>query len=394
MIRFVVATIILILVAACSSGPPPKAAKTKRPKARPTHVCQLDPESTLPPTPPQLPMGDTVRMVHYNTYPFSDTFTSVQALSDGTVYALGWRKYPKGPSACGPHKQAVVVLRWDGTAWRPLPEFDQVVWPQQLTATADGKVWVFGRCPRNTARGCAAAWDGTAWTVTDFGHDWTFEVGATVTGQRIWAGSYERIWEWDGTNSSTRKAPIPIHALAGGATDEVWIAGMTDGHPALARWNGQSWSRPPKPQIPRLYGDKQGKTEPYGLAVGDNGEVWMQARMYWICGEEESMCARPLLLKWAAGRWTVTVMPEKSRLGHIVSDGTGGLWAIRNSKLARYFGGRWTSYKVPAGPYGGRSVMRLARAPGQATVWAVGEDHTESELMPFTNGIIWRLEIV
>ncbi|NUT42923.1 MAG: hypothetical protein HOV86_23350, partial [Thermoactinospora sp.] len=84
MIRFVLATIVFILVAACSSGPPPGAARTERPEARPTQVCHRDPESTLPPTPPQLPTGDTARMVHYNTYPFSDTFTSVAALPDGT----------------------------------------------------------------------------------------------------------------------------------------------------------------------------------------------------------------------------------------------------------------------------------------------------------------------
>ncbi|NUP65609.1 MAG: hypothetical protein HOW71_25945, partial [Nonomuraea sp.] len=310
-----------------------------------------------------------------------------------TAYALGWREYPPGPSACGPLKRAVVVLRGDGTAWRPLPEFGQMTEPQQLTATTDGKVWVFGRCARDGSHGCAASWDGGAWTVTDFGDREPFYRGAAITGPRVWAGGDEQIREWDGTRWTARKAPIGIKALAGSATDEVWVAGMKDGRPALARWNGRSWSRTPTPPIPRLYGDKQQQTEPYGLAVGDNGDVWVQAWMYWVCGEEETTCVRSLLLKWAAGRWTVTAMPEESRLGQIIADGAGGLWAGRDGELARYSGGRWTGYEVPAGPYGGRSVTGLARAPGRSTVWAVGRDETEAEEMPFTNGVIWRLKI-
>lgn len=127
------------------------------------------------------------------------------------------------------------------------------------------------------------------------------------------------------------------------------------------------------------------------LAVGEQGEVWVLGSMYWVCGEEETTCTRPVLMKWDGVRWLVRVMPERFSMGStIVSDGEGGLWATVSRDLGRFTGGKWRTYPIARGPLGGRSVLALTRRPGAATVWAVGEDHTEAEETPFTNGMIWR----
>ncbi|WP_327588135.1 hypothetical protein OHA25_14805 [Nonomuraea sp. NBC_00507] len=337
--------------------------------------------------------------MHYNTYPYRDRFLGVAALRDGTVYAVGDRQFPRQDNnPCGPISQLSYALRWDGERWQELPELDQVVEPQQVAASSDGGLWVFGHCPATVASsdpaGCAARWDGTSWTLSVL--DNAQVSGAAVFGRDdVWATTYDALHHWNGERWRAQRPPFGVraHALAGTASGQVWIAGDKDGRVALARWSDRRWSLLPRPQIPRLYGAKQGETRVLDLAVGEQGEVWVLGSMHWVCGVE-TMCTRPVLMRWGGGRWLLKVMPERFTVGgSIVFDGAGGLWITVSGGLGRFTGGKWKTYPITRGPFGGRSVAGLARRPGSASVWAVGEDHTEAEEMPFTNGMIWRLDV-
>ncbi|MEU6743308.1 hypothetical protein [Streptosporangium sandarakinum] len=379
-----------------ASSPGPRAGPSPGPvKTSPRRPCHLYPGSTLAPTPPPLPSGTGTRLVHYNAYPYDDDFRAVAALPDGTVYAVGQRGFPAPGDPCGPRRMLTYALRWDGLRWHELPELDRVVEADRVAASRDGALWVFGLCRAAVTGGhpdgCAARWDGTSWTVSVL--EGPGVTGAAAAGRdEVWAVTSAGLHRWDGDRWLSQRPPFPVNALQATASGQVWIAGDEDGHIVLARRNGHRWDPVPRPPIPRLYGDRQRETRVLALAVGDRGEVWVLGSMYRICGEEEMMCTRPVLMRWSGGRWLVRVAPEGLSVGRdIVSDGAGGLWTTVPRGLGRLTGGRWRTYEVVRGPLGGRSVAALARRPGSASVWAVGQDHTESETMPFTNGMIWSV---
>ncbi|MEU9836690.1 hypothetical protein AB0D67_34575 [Streptosporangium sp. NPDC048047] len=376
----------------------PPGAVTTSPgpvETSPGNRCHLHPGSTLPPTPPPLPSGGGMRLVHYNAYPYGDDYRAVTALPDGTVYAVGEREFPATGDPCGPRRTLTYAMRWDGRRWHGLPELDRVVEAHRIAASRDGTLWVFGLCNAIKANGgsdsCAARWDGTSWTVSVLNAG---GAGAATTGRdEVWAATSDRIRHWDGERWLSQRSPFRVKALQATASGQVWIAGDEGGHVALARRSGRRWTSVPRPPIPRLYGDRQRETVVAALAVGDGGEVWVLGSMYRICGAEEMMCIRPVLMRWSGGRWLVRVVPERLSIGRdIVADGAGGLWVTVPHGVGRLTGGRWRTYEADRGPLGGRSVAALARRPGSASVWAVGRDHTESEEMPFTNGMIWRLD--
>lgn len=387
-----------LLLTGCSAADSKNLAEPE-PEPTPERRCSLFRDSTLAPTPPPLPSGGDVRLVHYNAYPYSDGFSSVVALRDGTAYAVGQRQFPtpnhpNGP--CGPRRWSSIVLRWDGTSWQELPAPERVVEPRHVTATSDGHVWVFGICKDPSAnggwRGCVTHWDGTAWTASEFQDEGTEFAGvAAFARDDVWTGTYDTLEHWDGGRWQARRPPLHIGALEGTGSGTLWIAGEKDGHPALARWTGREWRSVPRPPIPRVYKD-QGETLVRDIAVGDQGEVWVLGSMYWICGEEEMTCIRPVLMKWDGVRWTVKVMPERFSIGSIVSDGAGGLWATAPRNLAHFTGGEWENHPITRGPLGGRTVAQLARSPRASTIWAVGQDGTEDEKMPFSNGAIWKMD--
>ncbi|TMR21517.1 hypothetical protein ETD86_15205 [Nonomuraea turkmeniaca] len=387
-----------LLLGGCSPATDSGTAEpTSTPQAEASRRrCHLDPSSTLPPTPPALPSGDGARLVHYNAYPYSDGFRGVVALPDGTVYAVGQREEPRDGNPCGPRRTWSYALRWDGTRWHELPELGEVVEPQQIAASDDGDLWVFGHCPATVASGdpdgCAARWDGTSWSPSVLDNPQV--AGAAVLGRNdVWTATYDALYHWNGERWQDRRPPLHIRALNRAPSGQMWIAGDKDGQVTLARWSGHRWDLLPRPRIPRLYGSKQGETMVHDLAVGEQGEVWVLASMYWTCGEEETQCTRPVLMRWSGGQWLVKAMSKEFVIGQrIVSDGAGGLWMVVSRGLGRFTGGKWKTYPITRGPFGGRSVAALARRPGAATLWAVGEDQTEAEEMPFTNGMIWRLD--
>ncbi|MFF0305787.1 hypothetical protein ACFYSC_00085 [Streptosporangium sp. NPDC004379] len=379
------------------AGPSPGAAWTPSGAVAtsPGNRCHLHPDSTLPPTSPPLPSGGGMRLVHYNAYPYGDDYRAVTALPDGTVYAVGEREFPATGDPCGPRRTLTYAMRWDGRRWHGLPELDRVVEVGRIAASRDGALRVFGRCSATTMSGgsdvCTARWDGTSWTVSVLDSGVT---GVAATGRdEVWAATSGRIHHWDGDRRLSQRPPFRVGALQATASGQVWIAGDEGGHIAVARRSGRRWTPVPRPPIPRLYGERQRETVVVALAVGDGGEAWVLGSMYRICGEEETTCVRPVLMRWSGGRWLVRVVPERLSIGRdIVADGAGGLWTTVPHGLGRLTGGRWRTYEADRGPLGGRSVAALARRPGSASVWAVGRDHTESEEMPFTNGMIWRLD--
>ncbi|MGP3955822.1 hypothetical protein ACTWPT_07475 [Nonomuraea sp. 3N208] len=369
-----------LLAAGCSpvtgsgaADPAPRPQAKASPgsgKTSPGRRCHLDPNSTLPPTPPPLPSGDGARLVHYNTYPYRDRFLGAAALRDGTVYAVGDRQFPRQDNPCGPIRQLSYALQWDGVRWQELPELDQVVEPQEVAASGDGGLWVFGHCPATVASsdpdGCAARWDGTSWMLSVL--DSAQVKGAAVFGRDdVWAATYDALHHWNGERWQAQRSPFGVRALEGTASGQMWIAGAKDGRVTLARGSDRRWSLLPHPPIPRLYGAKQGETMVLDLAVGEQGEVWVLGSMYWVCGEEETMCTRPVLMRWGGGRWLVNVMPERFTVGgSIVSDGAGGIWTTVSRGLGRFTGGKWKTYPITKGPVGGgtRQASRVGVGVG------------------------------
>ncbi|HEX4811886.1 MAG TPA: hypothetical protein VFV66_03935 [Nonomuraea sp.] len=397
-----VLAVLVLGVAGCSAAggagvpDPVRVPPVKTSSARP---CRLDPGATLPPTPPALPYGEGVRVVHYNTYPYRDGYQGVAAPAGGTVYAVGQREVPRTSGACGPYRRVTYALRWDGGHWRELPELDAVLDVRWVAGSDEGELWVFGSCRESAARavpdGCMARWDGTSWTTSPL--DGPRAEGVAVFGRDdIWTASLDAVHHWDGGRWQARPVPFQVHALHGTASGELWVAGVKGGQIALARWSGGSWTLMPRPPVPRLYPGLRQETYPITLAAGERGEVWVQGILGRTCGEEEAQCGRPVLARWSGGRWLVEVPPEKlfkeGVIRTIVSDGSGGVFAAVLEGVARFTGGKWTIHEAARGPLGGRTVTALAHAPGAAgTLWAVGQDDTEAEQTPFANGMIWRL---
>lgn len=207
------------------------------------------------------------------------------------------------------------VLHWDGTRWSLARRFDGVI--TGVTAVSSNDVWVFGT---TTAEGLPGS--GT-WHFT--GRHWTRLDGSAGSVYRASAVSERSIWaispgsrraqvlryngrSWRPVRTGRALDGLRLRDILAISNRDVWILGYRnrDGsvRPALAHWNGVTWSRL----------TTQLSAWPGRLARGRDGVVFVTA-------VSAGKSATGLILSATAAGWGKP-MTIRSALGSGVSDVT------------------------------------------------------------------------
>ncbi|MEW2352623.1 hypothetical protein [Spirillospora sp. NPDC029432] len=306
--------------------------------------------------------------------------------------------------------QNPVLQRWNGGGWSWIstPELsgkgqikfvDAVsaadAWAAGSRDAADGK----GLGTPYVARSGAQGWEEVAApsglrAVESLDGD---AAGAWIAGTPAAGGA--SVYRWaDG--AWTPHAPgAVIQGIRQRAADDVWAVGRVPeggGAPErgfAARFDGTTWHTVTPPQV-RGKGGRLVAVLP--LAADD---VWITGYVI------ENGARKDASYHWNGSTWREDVLPGGARFGgglhHVYSasvdeyhyrpdgladDGAGGLWAVPAPDAAlgephvlRFTDGSWRLERAGTGVKG--QVQGLARVPGTATVWAVGQQDGKAPLV-------------
>ncbi|MGI5155394.1 hypothetical protein [Microbispora sp. CA-102843] len=248
---------------------------------------------------------------------------SVAATGRGQAWAVG---------SPGESRRSGLVLRWDGRAWRPLPLPPGLRYPQVVSGTSAGNVWIFDKGAN------AWRWDGRRWSARGR-PPWKLPVlleGAVVTRPGdVWVAggqddgtSGDPSWRpalahWSPSGWSTVSSPRStwpgIHHLGATASGDLWaLAGDGDTGSTVLHWDGRRWTDVPTPSWP-----EDAKVEFRDLATESEREVWVAGSIQ-LPGSRQAA----LLMHWDGDRWTLARdLPAGAiSFNAVASDGRGGVW--------------------------------------------------------------------
>ncbi|MBB4764835.1 hypothetical protein ACFQFC_11535 [Amorphoplanes digitatis] len=207
-------------------------------------------------------------------------FAAVRAFSASDAWAVGQT------ASTGSTFRKTLAMHYNGTAWTAVPTPSQGTRTNFMTAVdgaASGDVWAVGyslNLPygNRVRQSTILHWNGTAWTqVTspNNGSTFLYDVVA-LSATDAWAvGSTSGgalVLRWDGTAWNTVAAPplANLRSVAARSASDVWVAGTDSASlPALARWNGTSWS-----VTPVTVNGGVGNPELTAVTTVDGGTEW------------------------------------------------------------------------------------------------------------------------
>ncbi|TDB97755.1 hypothetical protein [Actinomadura sp. 7K534] len=265
-----------------------------------------------------------------------------------------------------------VVRRWTGSSWREYPING---WkgngPIEQVTSGAGRTWIAGEAADNGYIPFLAEFDGSSFQRVETPSSASVEMLSTGPAG-TWIAQADdpnqgapRLYRRDGAAWQAFDLPggdAYISDVQGIAPDDAWAVGARQAedpftyHPAVARFDGTSWTWTTPPDIGAQY---PGITKVVPLGPDD---VWASGRGRFA--------------HWDGTSWTVidgplSGNPDRQLLGFAV-DGAGTVWAAMHPSTAagnlyRRTGGTWESVAVPAGvTLGGVAVT------GASTMWGVG----------------------
>ena len=192
-----------------------------------------------------------------------DRLTSVSSISAKDAWAVGY--YQDGKSA-----RRVLVLHWDGTAWRqvPTPYLGESRGSMlfAVTAISTSDVWAVGYLFDPVPRTLVLYWNGGTWTRQAAPNpDQSGDILSGVAGTSasdVWAVGHSNsgtgqttglILHWNGLTWTQLASPTPdrgdyarLIAVTESSTDSVWAVGAYRTPNGYAQglflyWNGRSW---------------------------------------------------------------------------------------------------------------------------------------------------------
>ncbi len=154
------------------------------------------------------------------------------------VWAVGWQQTTlQDPTH-------LLLLHWDGTAWRnvPAPPTSSASRILALAARNAGDVWAVG-AQGAANRPLVGHWNGTRWSLTTLDLAVGALTGVVVTaGSDVWAVGDSGLVRWDGTRWNIAppilnppKTPA-FSAVVAGSGNRLWAVGEKVWH-----WNGTIW---------------------------------------------------------------------------------------------------------------------------------------------------------
>lgn len=257
----------------------------------------------------------------------------------------------------------------------------------------------------------AEQWNGAAWQTASLPSGLTSYIEAvSAPGSKdVWAvsGLGEYVLHYDGTTWSVAKqwAPGGIALQLTGVTafspTNVWVFGGPGGNPGLGTWHlhGTTWtqvtgpgggittasalsgrdiwaigaSSAPQRTIVHYNGTRWQKVANPALSgLQFNGIEALSATNIWLSAMKGS---KPELVHYNGQEWQPITVPWSLSVGHLASDGQGGVW-VTGDKLANngayalhYSGaGAWSRHLLGVQAL----VSSFALIPGTTSVWAAG----------------------
>ncbi len=351
-------------------------------------VAERDSPVSAPGTPTAATRPEVVPSLSGGTWTETTTAGSgavmsrVTATSRDEAWAVG---------SPGENRQSSPVLRWDGRAWRPLSLPPGLRYPEAVSGTSPGNVWIFDKDAN------AWQWNGRRWAARGR-PPWKLPVllqDAVVTGPAsVWVSGGQgdgtagdpawrpalAHWSPSGWSivSSPRSTWPGIRRFGATPSGDLWaLAGDWDTGSTIEHWDGRGWEVVPAPPWPA-----GAKVDLRGLAVVSEREVWVAGSIL-LPGPRQAA----LLTRWDGDRWTPAPdLPAGAiSFNAVASDGHGGVWlgasnySYDNHRILLHFDGRsWTYEKTPR-VHNDPVVFDLAKAPGEDRVFAVGGNPSYDE---------------
>ncbi|GAA3794539.1 hypothetical protein GCM10023083_32350 [Streptomyces phyllanthi] len=236
------------------------------------------------------------------------------------------------------------LMHYDGTDWqrRPLPaSFGDSVYDARFDALDSGG-FLLTASLQNLSSVRMAHWDGARWTaLPELPDDPRASDVKAFAPDDIWVlDGQSRAYHWDGSRWTAMDLPIPVSALDGAASDDLWAVGRRDPdaggtdpalahtQPAAVHWDGRTWKLVEMPEYhytvpaPEAYAQL---TEVVATAKDD-------VRAYGALSsysedDEPDPPAQDIRLRWNGARWAK--LPDEEGAcadrGRSVSDGEGGV---------------------------------------------------------------------
>ncbi len=275
----------------------------------------------------------------------SDGWCWVSPVPQGNTLTSVWAS---GPADAWMGGEGGTLLHWNGTRLEPYvvtDRFISAIWgaSSDFVLTA-----AYVPYPDITSKDVLLRWDGTQWA------EWMTSPIQSVFA--IWGTSRNDIWlvgsgaaHWDGSRFTVATWTNLVNAIAGSASDDVWVTN-TYSAGSLLHFDGATWTQIDTP------------AGPGAVASGGRGKVW-------ICGTNLGDPARVPML-WDGHAWS-TPNPEMTDCWALWSPIAGDLWAAGGEVIFHYVAGAWQK----AFEGGAGWVQALAGASSD-DFWGVGQAGT------------------
>lgn len=300
---------------------------------------------------------------------------AVSALTDDEVWAVGYhnigpRTFVDGtPVAPEQHVDRTLVVRWDGSSWKPVSSPN--VGPgnnrlNSVVAIATDNAWAVGyyeegREGQVRQRALILHWDGASWLqvpAPDLGPESSRLLDvAYVSADEVWA-----VGHTGGDDEPGEVFPTPTKALA-------------------LRWDGSNWSQVDMPS-PGQY-----RNEVYGVSALRKDHIWAVGRYSSQAPRQMGggVPADALILFWDGGKWEQFAAPPVGNsftgVSAIAEDaawivGSAGTEGSNRSAMLRWDGNTWSAQDLPVPTPSGEvppsDYLPRVVALSPTDVWAVG----------------------
>jgi hypothetical protein len=222
-------------------------------------------------------------------------------------------------------------LHWDGAQWAsvymPGNSYDAVY---AVDATSSSDVWAAGQ----SAGGAIWHWNGTTWSIVHQVQESRFTSAAISAraANDVWVkleneGQSVTVVHWDGTQWSTvpYNQSVNLNGITAVSANNVWAVGQNAGQTLATRWNGNSWTVAPSPNI--VTSDHHLRS----VAYMPGGPVVAVGNAY----------REPMIQKWNHGSWTVLphyhfITPPSGTFNDIASQVSNSAWAVGYKPVFTY----------------------------------------------------------
>jgi hypothetical protein len=334
----------------------------------------------------------------------SNQLSSVTAVSENNIWAVGWAADPNGPA----YVKRTLIQHFDGNLWSivPSPNRQNHILSElhSVSAASANDVWAVGASHDGGAptQTLIQHWDGQQWSIVPSPSPDSqlneLRSVAALSANDVWAVGYRGgtknetpletlILHWDG--ASWRQTASPnvagganqLSAITALSADDIWAVGSAGGAPLAMHWDGNAWSIVPVRVRSGLSTERF--TAVSGTAVND----------VWVVGQGKGVFTNQTfatIRHWNGAHWTEKVCyaasasnPPDSYEGGgpdayftgVAAAASNDVWAVgalgSGPLILHWDGQAWTRITHPR-VFPNAAVLRGVATSRGGSAWGVG----------------------